>query len=154
MREEAPQDLIYHPWQDLRERWRHVVVDHTDDLPAGLLADTNGVDHVRMRRRLLQVERRCALAHEIIHLEHGDTTECRPAIEHDVNREASRRLISWKALVRAVRWARSESELAAELWVTPQILRARTEALTADEMFELARAAQDAHHMMPIEREQ
>lgn len=140
MREDHAPALIYHPWRILREDWAHVEVEHIDDLPAGRRADTNGVDEIRMRQRLLQVERRCSLAHELVHLERSDTGACPPAVEAEVNREAARRLISWEQLLAAVQWARSEEELAEELWVTVKILRARAETLHADDLMTLARA--------------
>lgn len=132
---------IPHPWQDLATRWRHVRVDHVDELPTGLLAVTDGDSQIWMRRRLLQAERRCALAHEIIHLERGDTGPCTAAVEAEVNREVARRLIPMWGLVEAVKWTQDEAELADELWVTVPILQARWETLRADEIVELARAA-------------
>jgi hypothetical protein len=48
-----------------------------------------------------------------------------------------------------VRWARSEEELADELWVTVRVLRARVAALHADELMQIARAAHDVHHSLP-----
>lgn len=149
MREHCDPAPIYHPWQVLGRHWPHVAVEHTDELPPGRRADTNGTDEIRMRRRLLQVERRCSLTHELIHLEHGDTGACSPGHEAEVDREAARRLIPWERLLAAVRWARSESELADELWVTIPILRARTAALHADELLELARIFHDVHHEAP-----
>lgn len=140
MREHPAPAPIYHPWRVLGRDWPHVDLEHTDDLPPGRRADTNGVDEIRMRDRLLQVERRCSLTHELIHLERGDTGACAPAVEAAVNREAARRLISWEQLFTAVRWARSEQEVADELWVTLPILQARVETLHADELMELARA--------------
>lgn len=140
---------IYHPWRVLGRHWPHVILDHTDDLPPGRRAETNGVDEIRMRRRLLQVERRCSLAHELIHLERGHTGECSPVVEATVDEEAARRLIPWERLLAAVRWARSEEELADELWVTVHVLRARVAVLRADELLEIARAAHDAHHILP-----
>lgn len=149
MREPPAPAPIYHPWRVLGRHWPHVVVEHTDDLPPGRRADTNGVDEIRMRRRLLQVERRCSLTHELIHLEHGHTGACAPAVEAAVDVEAARRLIPWDRLLAAVRWARSDSELADELWVTVHVLRSRVAALHADELLEIARAAHDAHHILP-----
>lgn len=151
MREHSAPALIYHPWRVLGRHWPHVALEHTDDLPPGRRADTNGTDEIRMRRRLLQVERRCSLTHELIHLEHGHTGACSPGHEAGVDREAARRLIPWERLLAAVRWARSESELADELWVTVHVLRARVAELRADELLEIARAAHDAHHTMPPE---
>ncbi|MGN7213312.1 ImmA/IrrE family metallo-endopeptidase [Brachybacterium paraconglomeratum] len=112
MRKHPAPAPIYYPWRDLARQWPHVMLEHTDELPPGHLADTNGVDEIRMRRRLLQVERRCSLTHELIHLEHGHTGTCSPATEAAVDEEAARRLIPWGQLLAAVRWARSEEELA------------------------------------------
>lgn len=154
MQEDTRATPLYHPWRNLRTDWAHVDVEHTDDLPDGRLADTNGVDHIRMRRRLLQVERRCALAHELIHLEQHDTVERAPAVEEEVNEEAARRLIPWQRLLAAVRWARSDSELADELWVTPRILRARIDTLHAGDLMEIAHAVHDAHQCMPPQQEE
>lgn len=151
MHEDAAPTLIYHPWRVLRTDWPHVEVEHTDDIPDDRLADTNGVDEIRMRARLLQVERRCALAHELVHLEHGDGGLCTPEVEADVSLEAARRLIPWEQLLGAVRWARGEQELADELWVTVPLLRARTGALHAGDLLEIARVVHDAHHVMPPE---
>lgn len=141
----------FHPWRVLASDWAHVEVEHTDDLPAGRRGDTNGVDLIRLRRRLLQVERRCTLTHELVHLEHAHDGPCTPGHEASVDREAARRLIPWDRLLAAVRWARSEEELADELWVTVHVLRARVAELRADELLEIARAAHDAHHTMPPE---
>jgi hypothetical protein len=149
MRESPAPAPIYHPWRVLGRHWPHVEVEHTDELPPGRRADTNGIDEIRMRRRLLQVERRCSLTHELIHLEHGHTGRCAPAHEAEVDREAARRLIPWPRLLAAVRWARSEEELADELWVTVRVLRARVAALHADELMQIARAAHDVHHSLP-----
>lgn len=151
MREDPAPTLYYHPWRALRDEWPHVEVEHTSDLPPGRLADTNGVDEIRIRARLLQVERRCALAHELVHLEHGDGGRCTPEVEATVTLDAARRLIPWPRLLAAVRWARSEQELADELWVTLPLLRARTDALHADGLMEIARAVHDVHHVMPPE---
>ena len=88
-----------------------------------------------------QAERRCAIAHEIIHLERGDTGACTPAVEAEVNREVARRLIPFWGLLEAVKWTQHERELADELWVTVPILQARWETLRADEIVQLAQAA-------------
>lgn len=153
MREDHGPTLIYHPWRVLGSDWQHVDLKLTDDLPDERLADTNGTDEIRMRRRLLQVERRCSLTHELIHLERGHTGACSPGHEAEVDREAARRLIEWEQLLAAVRWSRSEVELADELWVTVHLLRVRVSELHADELLEVARAAHDAHHVMPPEEQ-
>lgn len=108
-------------------------------LPEDLHALTDG-ETVWLHTPLFQVERRCAIEHEMIHLERGEHCAQDDAVERRTEQEVARRLISWGRLLDAVRWARSERELADELWVTMKILRARAETLHADEVIELARA--------------
>lgn len=154
MRNTPTASEAYHPWRHLRRAWAHVDVEHVDNLAEDRLGETDGTRRIRLRRRQLQVERRCTLAHELIHLERGDTGECSQSIEDAIDLEASRRLIPWHRLLEAVRWAYGEEELADELWVTPEILRARTAALHADELMQIAHAVHDAHHVMPPEEDQ
>lgn len=130
---------MYHPWRELRG------LDHVDlhmvTLPGTAPGRTDGVDTIWMDKSLQQVERRCILAHELVHLHRGHT-ECQTtAAEIDVRVETARRLITLEALVAAKRWARSFDELADELWVIPMVLADRInylrqhehEALTSDE---------------------
>ncbi|WP_342762987.1 ImmA/IrrE family metallo-endopeptidase [Dermabacter hominis] len=104
----------------------------------GRCGETNGRDLIRLDKRLLQVERRCTLAHELVHLEAGEGRACTPSREREVNQIAAARLVPFEALVKAARWARSPVELAEELWVTPLMLEARCETLTASELFAVA----------------
>ena len=104
----------------------------------GRCGETNGRDLIRLDKRLLQVERRCTLAHELVHLEAGEGRPCSVSREREVNQIAAARLVPFEALVRASRWARDPLELAEELWVTPLMLEARCETLTASELFAVA----------------
>lgn len=131
---------MYHPWRVLRDEWSHVNVEHVPELPDDRLGETDG-HRIRLARQL-QVERRCTLAHELIHLEQGDSRDCTPAVDAEIDREAARRLITWARLVEAVRWARSTAELADELWVTEDMLHARVDTLRAEDLIDLANAAQ------------
>lgn len=78
------------------------------------------------------------LAHELVHLEAGEGRACSAAREREVNRIAAARLVPFEALVETSRWARDPLELAEELWVTPSMLEARCETLTAAELFAVA----------------
>lgn len=149
MRDTSPASDTYHPWRHLHRAWGHVTVEHVDDIDDDRLGETDGLRLIRLRRRQLQVERRCTLTHELIHLERGDEGECPAATEDEIDREAARRLIPWDRLLDAVRWAHGMDELAEELWVSPKILHARTTALHADELMEIARAVHDVHHTIP-----
>lgn len=94
---------------------------------------TDGVQRIWMDTRLAQAERRTALAHELVHIEHGHEG-CQDArTEAWVHQEAARWLIPLERLVDALLWARSEVEIAEELWVTPDLVAARFDGLTAAE---------------------
>lgn len=87
-----------------------------------------------MDPRLNQVERRCVLTHELVHLEHGHRGCQPPAVEIAVRREAARRLVRMEHLAAALPWAQDCDELADELWVTPMVLADRYDGLTETEM--------------------
>ena len=93
---------------------------------------------------LTAAERRCTLAHELVHAERGDVP-CGDAVldvrqEHRVEREAARRLVSWPALLEVSRWARTPVEAAEALDVDLPTLRARIAGLTPREHEVLRRA--------------
>lgn len=136
----------YHPWRHLAQQWPHVVVKFVDDLPAGKLGETNGYDLIRLKKRQNQRDRRCTLAHELIHVERADYGYCNPLIERDVNREAALRLVTMDDLEAAARWTLNLDLLARELWVTPTILQARFDTMSALDLMRLADAASDSHH--------
>lgn len=139
------QESLYHPWRALGADWAHINLEHRTDLPQGRLGDTDGRTRIRLRMPLLQVERRCTLTHELIHLERGDTGTCTPATERMIDREVARRLISIDALCAALRWTLDPDELADELWVTPKVLRARFDQMAIWELRATITAARDAH---------
>lgn len=95
---------------------------------------TNGVDIIWMDKRLDQVERRCTLTHELIHIERKHTGCQSASVELEVCLETARRLIPIEALVSALRWSNCPAELAEELWVTPDVLYDRVRVLTPDEL--------------------
>lgn len=87
-----------------------------------------------LNRNLTQVERRCALTHELIHAERGDVptgftwTDAR--VERATDMESARRLIPLDLLVDAFRWTTETYELADELNVEPYYLAIRMRHLT------------------------
>ena len=94
-------------------------------MPDQVPGRTNGLDIIWMDKRLDQVERRCTLAHELIHIERQHIG-CQPAaVEEGVRAEAARRLISTEDLANALRWSTAPLEVADELWVTPEVLEDR-----------------------------
>lgn len=106
---------------------------------------TNGVDIIWMDKRLDQVERRCTLTHELIHIERNHTG-CQPAsVELEVSMETARRLIPIDDLANALRWSNRPHELADELWVTHNVLTDRLRGLEPEEL-QLLLATEVQHH--------
>lgn len=138
-------DPIYHPWRALGAEWAHVDLQHRGDLASGRLGETDGRTWIRLRMPMLQVERRCVLAHELVHLERGDTGRCTPAVERSIDREVARRMIPLDLLCAGIRWTLDPAELADELWVTDKILAARFDHMPEHEANAVIDAARDAH---------
>lgn len=137
--------MRHHPWRELRERGDDVLLFFTE-FDDGRVAATHGT-HVYLDKRLLQVERRCAIQHEQIHLERGEDGCTGDLVkEQAVRRVTARRLLSAHQLVPVAQWTQSVEEAADELWVTPEVLRDFMDALTPVErlMIECAvRAAKE-----------
>jgi hypothetical protein len=132
---------MFHPWRELRKK-PEITVNWTElNYTNGI---TDGHSTIWLDSRLLQVERRCVLAHEMIHIERGHTECQKTAAEIGVRVEAARRLIAMEDLLRCKRWARSVWELADELWVTPEVLADRIAYLTVAESAELDSTDEDA----------
>lgn len=128
---------MYHPWRALRAL-QHVTLTWTP--MHRRLGASNGHDTIHLDPRQYQVERRCTLTHELVHLEMGHEAECAPAEESRVNAEAARRLVKIERLIDAWRWSMSLEEVADECWVTVDVLRDRLDNLTPDEAQRLADA--------------
>ncbi|WP_234417532.1 ImmA/IrrE family metallo-endopeptidase [Miniimonas sp. S16] len=99
----------------------------------GRRGETNGADLIRLHPEQLQVERRCTITHEVVHVERGHRSGCAPAVERSVRAETARRLISLPALLDALAWTQDWHEAADHLWVTVEVLRDRIDALTPGE---------------------
>lgn len=113
----------YHPWRELRSR-EHLELTWAD-LPPGVRGLTDGSSAIWLEVDQLQVERRCALAHELAHIDLGHTTKPTVAEEQAARRFAAQKLITWDALVDVFRWAHNAFEAADELWVTVDVLEDR-----------------------------
>ena len=121
---------MFDPWAVLRS-YPHIRLEWT--VLEGRVGETNGVDLIRLDTRLLQVERRCVLTHELVHVAREDRG-CQPlGVERSVRRRSSVLLIDVQDLRREVRWARNTRELAAELWVTERVLEDRLDHLSERE---------------------
>jgi Zn-dependent peptidase ImmA (M78 family) len=139
--------MIYDPWRDLRDR-AHIAFGITD-LPFGDGWWLPQVPAIVLGRHLNRVERRCTLAHELVHAEHhetqcaGDgagTARIARRRELDADETAARRLIRLDQLIDALRWALGPDELAEVLDVTERMARIRIRTLTDDEKAIIAAA--------------
>jgi hypothetical protein len=123
----------YHPWREARRR------DHLDiqfvrmpDGQRGCLR--NG--HVVINSSDGQAERRCTIAHELVHDERQIFPRdrvLRAREERTVEQIAARRLIALENLVEVLCWTRHEREAAAELWVDVPMLVAFVRSLSDEE---------------------
>ncbi|SEE24732.1 protein of unknown function [Arthrobacter alpinus] len=127
---------MFDPWGTLR-RLTHIHVSFVR-MPDGAPGRTDGLRVIWLDKQLQQVERRCALAHELVHIELGHDGCQRPCIEHEVRVVTARNLIPIGNLCQHAAWARSVQELAEELWVTADVLTDRLGSLTADETAQLS----------------
>jgi Zn-dependent peptidase ImmA (M78 family) len=141
----------YNPWAHVQDMADVLVaVDHLEHADAYWEPDERVI---LLDRRLTQRQRRSRLAHELAHMEAGD--ECcehgpdghRLAMrqERRANDTAARRLITIGALAEALLWACDVDELAEDLHVDEDTVRARIDGLTEDELEYIRRrfAAQD-----------
>lgn len=93
----------YDPWRQLHEQWPEIAV-RTQPMPGRLLGWIR-YPVIALRAGTTAAQRRCTLAHEIVHLERG-ITECGPWAAHEerqVHAIAARRLITLDDLACAVR---------------------------------------------------
>jgi hypothetical protein len=134
----------HHPWRELRSmpEWS---LHYAPSLPWGAHGWTRWADRtVWLRVGLTQVERRCALAHELEHVRRGPDGQG----EHEeaaVEQATARSLIVLDDLVDAVRWSLHPREVADHLWVTGDVLRCRLEHLHPSEVAALTEAIR--HHV-------
>lgn len=108
------------------------------ELPKSIRGLYDAVTHtIWLDSALTRVERRCTLAHELVHAERRDVRIADPVLngrqEIVVHREAARRLISVDQLAEAIVWAVEARELAECLDVDLPTLQARLETLNARE---------------------
>ncbi len=135
---------IWHPWRHIRQRYPHLGVNCCEPLPDDLRAAWTQTG-LFLRPGLTQAQRRCALTHEIVHLERGPVPRnpvLAAAEERIVADIAARRLIPLRSLLDAFMWTRptNHHDLADELWVDVPTLRIRLSGLDRHEVAELNRA--------------
>ena len=93
----------------------------------GVAARTDGVD-IWVDDRLNDVQRKCAIEHELIHVERGHSTVQVEAVEMSVRYEAARRLLPIAGLGSCE--GSTLAQVARNLGVTRQVLMDRAATLT------------------------
>jgi hypothetical protein len=126
----------YNPWQDVRENWPDVEV--VIESMAGDLLGELRYPTIALRADTSAAQRRCTLAHELVHLERG-LRDCGPWAareELQVHAEAARRLIHAGELAHAIRdtgGSHDLASLAALLDVDVETVSLRLRLLSARE---------------------
>lgn len=141
--------MHHHPWRAFRELnhirllWAH--------LPDGLLGLTDfATGTVTLANGMTQAERRCTIAHESEHVRRGPVpVHLEPREERTIDDLVARRLIPFATLAEAMLWARDDHELAEDLWVDVETVRARLRHLTAGESQELNRRLDEGELRIP-----
>lgn len=126
---------MFQPWGKLRQL-AHIAIIWTRP-HSHAYAATDGTSRIWLDPELNQIERRCALTHELIHIHYGHCG-CQPlAIERRVCLEAAQLLVKFEDLARHARWTRCMTELAEELMVTEAVLIDRLQTLNGDQLQQL-----------------
>ncbi len=126
-----------HPWRRMRSLPGVRVVFTRLDCGRWAFYDADE-NVVYVDTRLNQRERRCSIAHELLHIERGD--EPCASDWHEAKQERlveainARDLIDLAPLADALAWAENEWEVADVLWVDVATVRARIAALTPGEV--------------------
>jgi hypothetical protein len=95
----------------------------------GVAARTDGVD-IWVDDRLNEIQEKCAIAHEEIHIERGHSTMQPEAIEMSVRLETARRLLPLENLGSCNSELKSLAAVAKDLGVTRRVLMDRAATLT------------------------
>jgi hypothetical protein len=141
----------YDPWRDLGRNWPEI--DVVLEPMRGLLLGELRYPVIALRAGTSMAQRRCTLAHELVHLERG-TTDCGPwAVREEVlvHATAALRLVRKVDLEQALRDAGGDGDLAAlahALDVDTHTARVRLGLLSAAERWRLrSRLSTDFWHV-------
>lgn len=129
--------MTYNPWDDLAVRHARIHVEFVPLAPtraAVVLAERV----ILIDSGLSKVERRCALAHEVAHIDAGDaaTGVCwfSDRQETYADRLAAERLVPLDELLAVSRWASTNGEAAEALGVTLDVLVLRSKTMCAGDL--------------------
>jgi hypothetical protein len=125
----------YHPWRHLRDEHPDVHVTFHVPVPGGVLGWWHRAG-LGIRPGLTQAQRRSTIAHELVHLERGETCGMSRAHlaghELQVEQQAAERLMPLDELLDAIQWGQGEPD-PDELQVDPVALLVRVRGLTDEE---------------------
>lgn len=140
--------------------WKHIYTEHPDAVVSDDLALPDRVmglalcatKRVWLHNGLNQAERRCTLAHELVHLERGPVPRdpVHAAREEEiVDQIASRRLITTEDLIATIRECPDGSmrAWAFRLWVDTPMLTVRLKNLQANEIDAIQGIREQAHSL-------
>jgi hypothetical protein len=125
--------MMYDPGADAADRYPDVTIRHRllGGVPAALSPNRRVI---LIERTMDRRARRCALAHEVAHLDLGHGIPlCEGREERRADETAASRLIPLDRLADVLRWALSPDEVAHDLDVTPHLARVRIRSLSPDE---------------------
>lgn len=126
----------YDPWRDAALRYPGVHIEWHDIWPCHGAWHPE-TDVILVDQAISRAERRCALAHELAHMDTGDraTGVCWFAARQETaaDRVAARRLIEVEDLGRVLRWSSDRREIAELLNVSLNVLAIREANVTDDE---------------------
>lgn len=142
---------MHHPWRafgrltDWKLRW-------SPHLPWDIAGHT---DHdgktITLAVGLDQAERRCTIAHESEHALRGAVPDFYwPREERAIDDIVSRKMIAIEDLADAMKWTHDPHELADELWVDVDTVKARLANLTDSEGRQLDAMLDQAEQQMPV----
>lgn len=99
-------------------------------MPDGCAARTDGVN-IWVNEQLNDIETRCAVEHEMIHIERGEGTVQPEHIEMIVRYETARRLLPLDLIVGVCKNGKTLGQVATELGVTKRVLMDRAVTLSS-----------------------
>lgn len=139
-----------HPWRWLRSL-PHITVRWSRDLPEDVMGHVEFDTHtITLAEGLTQAERRSTCWHEVVHVLRGPVPAYQAAREERaVEAIVARDLIPFRALVQAMLWSRDDHEIAEELTVDVDLVRARLNGLSTTETAELNRALDEGELRLP-----
>ena len=130
---------VYDPWEHVAQL--RIPISVRDDMPPGMWGATDG-NRIWLNAGLSQVETRCTLTHECVHVVSGHRTSQPRSVEAQVSQAAAVWLVpDLEQIVEAARWARCHDDLADALNIDERMLRHRLRALTTRERRHVAAAS-------------